>query len=326
MGVTSLFIADRQSEDLFLDFKQSHDDARTGKLSNQDRNNFSKAVSGFGNSEGGVIVWGVDCRSIDDSGDVVTGHKPITNPRRFRSYLEGVLSGVTVPPHQGVEHHVIEREDGKGYIISLIRKSNDAPLQAIYNKRYCVRAGSSFMPTPHDVLAGLFGRRPNPHVMHQFLSGGARLEEGRLAMEIGLMLLNTGPGIAIDVFTNCMIWEKPGDNSDVGVDFNDGNFSCYAQFGIGWNLICLPDFRMPPDLRVQPIVFSIYLKPPFEKGLKITGKVGAANSRSYNWELSCTTEELTSHYDRLSKELLKTIRDDKKLAQLRYEFHKLLSE
>jgi len=51
----------RASEELFLDFKRSADNGSGRALHNSDRANLERAISGFGNSEGGVIVWGVDC-------------------------------------------------------------------------------------------------------------------------------------------------------------------------------------------------------------------------------------------------------------------------
>jgi hypothetical protein len=62
------FIADRRAEELFLDFKRSSNNGSEPRLSDNDRKNLAKAISGFGNSEGGVIVWGVDCSSNDDLG------------------------------------------------------------------------------------------------------------------------------------------------------------------------------------------------------------------------------------------------------------------
>ena len=56
------FIENREVETLFLDFKRSNKNGKGSKLDQNDRSNFSKAISGFGTSEGGVIVWGVDCR------------------------------------------------------------------------------------------------------------------------------------------------------------------------------------------------------------------------------------------------------------------------
>ena len=46
-------IADRQSEESFLDFKRSLDNGVGRRLHDSDRWNLAKAISGFGNSEGG---------------------------------------------------------------------------------------------------------------------------------------------------------------------------------------------------------------------------------------------------------------------------------
>lgn len=59
------FILNQQTEELFLDFKQA---VSVGKnfttLHRDDRKNLSKAISGFGNSEGGVIIWGGEYNKV----------------------------------------------------------------------------------------------------------------------------------------------------------------------------------------------------------------------------------------------------------------------
>ena len=55
------FITDREAESLFIDFKRSATNGKGKRLHQNDRSNLAKAISGFGNSEGGLIVWGVDC-------------------------------------------------------------------------------------------------------------------------------------------------------------------------------------------------------------------------------------------------------------------------
>ena len=124
------FIADRQSEELFIDFKQSADRGKGLKLHNVDRSTIAKAISGFGNSEGGIIVWGVDCRDHPEKGDVATQKVPLENPKRFASWLEGVVSGCTIPPHPGVRHHAIEVEGGEGYVVTYVAKSTDKGARA----------------------------------------------------------------------------------------------------------------------------------------------------------------------------------------------------
>ena len=51
-------IGERFVEELFLDYKRSSTRLPARKLSDEDRKNLAKAIAGFGNSEGGVVVWG----------------------------------------------------------------------------------------------------------------------------------------------------------------------------------------------------------------------------------------------------------------------------
>src|SRR5438045_2371206 len=92
------FIANRVSEESFLDFKRSSDGGAKQKLSDNDRNNLARAISGFSNSEGGIIVWGVDCSKDFEGADVAKAKFPICNPKRFLSWMESAISGCTVPP------------------------------------------------------------------------------------------------------------------------------------------------------------------------------------------------------------------------------------
>lgn len=61
------FIVNLQTEELFLDFKQAVSTGKNGtSLHKDDRKNLAKGF-GFGNSEGGVIVWGVECAATATS-------------------------------------------------------------------------------------------------------------------------------------------------------------------------------------------------------------------------------------------------------------------
>src|SRR5205823_14842875 len=91
------FIEARQAEELFLDFKRSTDNGGGKRLHDSDRQNLAKAISGFGNSEGGVIVWGVDCSVQANLGGVANTKVLLENHKRFLSRLEGDVSGCKVP-------------------------------------------------------------------------------------------------------------------------------------------------------------------------------------------------------------------------------------
>lgn len=61
-------ITEEEVEELFLDYKRAATVTPFRKLDVSDRKNLAKAIAGFANSEGGVIVSGVDCRGVKKPG------------------------------------------------------------------------------------------------------------------------------------------------------------------------------------------------------------------------------------------------------------------
>ena len=195
------YINTRRSEELFIDFKRSSDNGSKTCLSENDRNNLAKAISGFGNSEGGILIWGIDCSKEKDGTDVAKYKNPIINPARFVSWLENAVSGCTVPPHPRVRNISIclDGED-KGFVITYIPKSHHAPHQVVGKLQYYIRAGSNFVPVPHMVLPGMFGRPYPSHVFAMYLVAPATVEGRFISSEIGILIRNDGPGIVQDLY------------------------------------------------------------------------------------------------------------------------------
>lgn len=278
-GIEELIEA-RASEEYFLDFKRSADGGAGNRLSDNDRNNLAKAISGFGNSEGGVVVWGVDCSADPSGADVAKAKFPLEDAQRFRSWLEGAVSGRTSPPHQGVEHCTILVGDGpSGFVVTHIPQSNSAPHQVVGKLHYYIRVGSSFVPAPHGVLAGMFGRRPQPKVYHNFAVPPAVCSAGKMNLKIGFMIHNEGPGVAEDVFANIQVNRLYGDNCTVKFEGPDpADWRASWSFGRHLSLISRGDLKLPPGGFLQPVIMNIVIGPPFERDLNITGLVGASSS------------------------------------------------
>lgn len=57
----------RKSEESFLDFKRSANHGGSPRLHPDDLKNLSRSLSGFSNSEGGVVIWGSTVRVIRPS-------------------------------------------------------------------------------------------------------------------------------------------------------------------------------------------------------------------------------------------------------------------
>jgi len=310
------FILSRKAEELFLDFKRSSDNGSGDKLSQTDRNNLAKAISGFGNSEGGIIIWGIDCSRDIDGADVARMKVYIENPIRFASWLNNAVSGCTIPPHQNVRNEPISIGNDNGYVITYIPKSNNTPHQMIGKLQYYIRAGSDFVPTPHDVLAGMFGKRPQPHIIHQFLVSPIEVNQDSISLHVGIMLKNLGPGIASDVFLTCMIWHGIGDNCKLEFDRSDpeiwyGNFS----LGMHLSLISKSDLKLPPDAFWVPVTLHITIAPPINKKLSIEATVGCNNGRSYNFSFENTPDKIQELYEECMQKY-----DNNELEGLEYEY------
>ena len=296
------FIETRKSEELFLDFKRSADNGNGNRLNRNDRNNLAKCISGFGTSEGGVIVWGVDCSDDDNNADVAHTKYPIKDPKRFVSWLEGVVSSCTIPPHTEVENYAIISGDNKGFVITYIPKSNRAPHQVVGKYRYYIRSGSSFSPTPHQVLAGMFGRRPQPKVYNMFTTNNAEYRNGKISIKLGFLIRNDGPGIARDLFMNAMVISNPGENSDINFQPTDSNeWTGKFSFGRQISMICEPDFRLPPETWAQPFTTYFTFAPPFDNKLEIECLCGAAKSPAFNFRIYNEASTIENIYNEFVK-------------------------
>jgi hypothetical protein len=292
------FIRTRVSEELFLDFKRSSDNGDGNVLNQNDRNNLAKAISGFGNSEGGVIVWGIDCSKDPAMADVAKAKFPIKDAKRFKSWLEGAISGCTVPPHSDVRNEaVLIGGSHDGFVATYIPKSDHAPHQMVGKLQYYIRAGSDFVPTPHQVLAGMFGRRPLACVYPMYICPAPTFEETAICAEVGFVVRNGGPGIATDLFMNLMIFSYGG-SSEIALQPSDqARWSGTSSFGNRHiSLITNPGVRLPPEAQMQPLVLHLRLIPPFTNVLRVEYLMGASNSPPYRMEFQTPAEKLAKIY------------------------------
>jgi hypothetical protein len=312
------FILTRKAEELFLDFKRSANNGDGESLNVIDRNNLQKAISGFGNSEGGIIVWGIDCSRDFDGSDVANAEHPITDVKRFVSWLNGAISGCTIPPHTGVQNHFLEIDDkGKGFVVTYIPKSENTPHQEINSRRYYIRAGSSFMPTPHDVLAGMFGKRPQPNIKCNYTVYPFKVskDEGRVSINIGFHICNDGPGIAESLFASALSLSIGGPNCSFQFFYLHDGFRSFKSHNC-FSIIGGFDIRLPPGGWLEVAQMILDLKPPFAKQLKIEGIFGCGNAPPLKFVFENSAENIQSWYNRVFPILKTTEYDDKRRDEL----------
>ncbi|MBK9618694.1 MAG: ATP-binding protein [Candidatus Obscuribacter sp.] len=71
----------REPESNLLDFKRAKD--QSAPLRQDDRTHLAKSIGGFANSDGGVLVWGVDAR-VQNGIDGVCELYPIKKLKAFK--------------------------------------------------------------------------------------------------------------------------------------------------------------------------------------------------------------------------------------------------
>ncbi|MDR1694169.1 MAG: ATP-binding protein [Lactobacillaceae bacterium] len=310
------FIVNMQSEELFLDFKQSFNTSQQGNsLNSNDRKNLAKAISGFGNSEGGVLVWGVECYRDIEIGDVARAKVKIKNVHKFLSWLENAISGCTIPSHNRVRNHIISAdESGNGFIATYIPRSDVAPLMSIFGNNIYIRSGSNNVPAPYAVIAGMFGRRPQPNVelqlteknvdiideIEDFLHPKKDKPSKYVRINFSINAKNESNVIARELYLSC------SSNSDG--EYSRLRFSNYNQLDfIGGiegqlNLITKPDFRLPPRGMIKMTNASIIISEDIEGDFILEGVVGADSSAPKDFRIYANKNKLRSFIAKIMRD------------------------
>lgn len=161
---------DKASENEILDFKL----AKSGEapLETEDKANLAKALSGFANTKGGILVWGVYCAKDENGEDCVQSLKPISNVAAFKSDIQSTLSQLTAPAVQGVEIFCILEDDSKssGYVVLHVPAST-VPVESVFKKckGFYERAGTSFIEMNGNRLVQKAKYRPLSKVLIPYM-------------------------------------------------------------------------------------------------------------------------------------------------------------
>jgi hypothetical protein len=191
------YVAQAREEDLHLDFKVVND----ANLTRDDRKSLAVALSGFANSDGGLIVWGVDARQNAQGIDAAQARRDISNLPLLLGRLNE-LSGQSVSPLvDGVLHRIIPVAGNDGFAVTLVPVSDSGPHMAKGGEdRYYKRSGSAFYRMEHFDIEDMFGRRrkpvlivtAQPHPRVTSSAGGAMHYQGIVVVSIE----NRGRGFA----------------------------------------------------------------------------------------------------------------------------------
>src|SRR5208337_179338 len=111
---------------------------------------WSKALSAFANSAGGVLIWGIHAAKKDGV-DEAQSFRLVPNPKALATRLMTLHHEATDPPLTGVrvEPFTDPTEGRKGFVVCLIPQGDFVPYRAEHSDRqYYIRVGDdSIIPS-----------------------------------------------------------------------------------------------------------------------------------------------------------------------------------
>ena len=122
---------------------------------------WSRALCGFANNQGGVLVWGIDARFDKVTKvDAACHLKLVPDPAVLHDRLRQLHPNATEPPLVGVESNAIfdSGTAGPGFVVSFVPESDVKPHRAelMDGKPYMLRIGDSFKNPSPSILRNLF--------------------------------------------------------------------------------------------------------------------------------------------------------------------------
>src|SRR5262245_5485191 len=147
----------------WLDFKVGDDPAIPDKkkLAEEQQKVWSKALSAFANSGGGVLIWGIKAEKDKATGiDAASDYCPVPDVHQFVSRLQELHRQATEPPVLNVEYLAVPKSatDPSGFVACWIPESAFKPHRAEYveGTPFFIRAGDNSAPAGVALLRYLF--------------------------------------------------------------------------------------------------------------------------------------------------------------------------
>lgn len=211
-------LAQRATENLHLEFKTKRNTTSPDLICGLDVN-ISKAISGFANSEGGVLVVGIDAPS---QGTV--SKQPVSALSQLEVNANGYVSRATSFVVEGVLIKKVFSNPSRdeGYLIIYIPQSDLAPHRSQKDSKYYLRSGESFVPMEHYQVADIFGRRQKPYLIPFISIKGDINSVGKVVAILGIK--NTGRAMAKFPYIKI--------KNQAGFGFNAYGISGNGQWGL----------------------------------------------------------------------------------------------
>jgi hypothetical protein len=155
---------EQREESVHLECKSATPSQQPG-MTKADVVQLAAVVSAFANSEGGVLVFGVDARRADGR-DCIQNLVPINDIAAFHRSAEAVRADLVAPAHAGLEMLPIPSAtaEGAGYLAVRVDQSERRPHRSMKDHIYYRRSHDRTSPMEHSDLKDAMSRARGPEL------------------------------------------------------------------------------------------------------------------------------------------------------------------
>lgn len=158
-------VDNKQEENLYLEFKTVNHPVYNDGNKNVDKKHFSTCLSGFANSNGGIVIWGIKANKDSNGVDCANDLKPIKQLTKLINMFNSLEGQAVTPTIRGVKHKKIDNGEDTGFIVTYVPESDSSPHMANFaDNHYYKRNGDSFLRAEHFDIIDMLSRRKQPRL------------------------------------------------------------------------------------------------------------------------------------------------------------------
>lgn len=183
-----------ETEGLYLECKAPSEPRLTKDL----KRTLATAISGFANTAGGLVIFGLSTTKHAHTGlDVITQIEPIGSVGKLEQQIRTTIPTLTIPRVLSVKIRIIRERphDTRGVVAVYVPTAVRDAVQSTEDNIFYIRTGDDFRAAPYEIIRRLFSAVDSPDLIVRFESRLVKIEsDGR--WKIPIVISNESPAVA----------------------------------------------------------------------------------------------------------------------------------